>query len=159
MIYIIHNKVGRNPYITAFFHHIDEEREKIRLATARPGQMVPIPRVVVEGVETTSISPRFPAEVTIDWFEPNYFNSLPAALRARYINADVALPPEDQFMTSNFKTMKRNAFMKKYGNQIRRHYKFPSKAELDQMEKDGDVESSDDEWEDNDNEMDEDLDP
>lgn len=106
--------------------------------------------MVLAGTPESAISQRLPANTTIDWFDPAYFNALPAVLRAQYAKADVALPPEGH-QHEPFKNMKRNEFMRRYGNGVREAYTFPTQEELERMEKDElEPDTSDDEPEDQD---------
>ncbi|KAJ6602582.1 hypothetical protein DFH09DRAFT_1301601 [Mycena vulgaris] len=112
--YIIHDKPGRNPSITTFFCHIDAQRWKIKLATQKAGQLIhERRRVAMPDIAESAISQCFPTDVLLDWFKPAYFNALPAALRSRYAEANIALPLEEDWYQQESKTMKRNTFMKK----------------------------------------------
>ncbi|KAJ6573744.1 hypothetical protein DFH09DRAFT_1078722 [Mycena vulgaris] len=134
--YLIHAKPGP-----------DGARARIKAATKRPGQLIhDCPRVVVDGAPASAISERFPGYVPLDWFEPNYFNALPAALRATYKNTEIALPLPEDLHNAEAKTMKKNVFMKKYGYKVKAQYNLPSE-ELRQMENEGDSSSEDDEEE------------
>ncbi|KAJ6573794.1 hypothetical protein DFH09DRAFT_865130, partial [Mycena vulgaris] len=137
--YIIHDKPGRNPSITTFFRHIDAQRWKIKLATQKAGQLIhERRRVAMPDIVESTIGQRFPTDAPLDWFEPAYFNALPAALRSRYAEAAIALPLEEDWYQQEFKIMKRNAFMKKYGNKVKARYQLPTPEELAQMKKKGD---------------------
>jgi len=97
-----------------------------------------------------SISKRLPSDTALDWFSPAFFNKLPAAFRARYRDAYIALPlasrlNEDSGM--DWKTMEYKEFMAKYGDEVKEQYKLPTDEEVEAMEAadeyDGDEEEYD----------------
>ncbi|KAJ7140578.1 hypothetical protein C8R43DRAFT_892749 [Mycena crocata] len=99
----------------------------------------------------SSISRRFPKRAPLDWFDPEYFNSLPANLRARYRKGGISLPLPQHWQNTDFQTMADAEFMERYGNEVLKLYKLPTKEELDGMKRNakddgsewGDDESSD----------------
>ncbi|KAJ6583148.1 hypothetical protein DFH09DRAFT_1076300 [Mycena vulgaris] len=136
-IYIIHEKSGRNPSITTF-RNVDAQCEKIKLATKKPGQLIhERHRVAFLNVPESAVSQHFPTDISLDWFEPHYFNTLPATLRARYADIDIALPLEEDWYQLEHKTMKKNVFMKKYGKKVKACSQLPTPEELEQMKKVG----------------------
>ncbi|KAJ7767012.1 hypothetical protein DFH07DRAFT_769685 [Mycena maculata] len=143
-VYSIYAKSARNPHITEFFRVVDVARAQVKAATKKRRNIAP-PRTRVPSNLESDISQRFPVGVPLDWFEPNYFNALPAALRANYTDAGIALPlAEDISLDNNdYKTLKKTPFMKRYGNKVKERYHLPSEEELAQMDKSGDGTSSD----------------
>lgn len=93
------------------------------------------------------LSERLPKNTPLDYFDPEFFNRLPASFRVKYRNAKIALPlPEDQkpadgqgssgYITA-WKTMKYEAFMEKYGNKVQANYDIPTEEEVEVMKANG----------------------
>jgi hypothetical protein len=83
----------------------------------------------------------------LDYFDPEFFNRLPASFRVKYRNAKIALPlPEDQkpadgedssgYITA-WKTMNYEEFMERYGNKVREKYNLPTEEEIEAMKANG----------------------
>ncbi|KAH7878263.1 uncharacterized protein C8R40DRAFT_1067293 [Lentinula edodes] len=105
-----------------------------------------------------SIFRKLPKNCALDWFQPEQFNSLPAQIRKRYVDAHIALPPFEKrkkLKVAEWGLLSEDSFMKKYGNEVRKLYKFPTKEELEAMEN---GQSDSDMSSDNDDAMDEDGD-
>jgi hypothetical protein len=88
-------------------------------------------------------------KVALDWHSPDHFNNLPVHIRARYRKSPIALPLEKDMTTSDdWKDLQMSdeQFMKKYGDEVRAQYFFPTEEEIFAMEHGvlPDEESSDD---------------
>ncbi|EJD46559.1 hypothetical protein AURDEDRAFT_164384 [Auricularia subglabra TFB-10046 SS5] len=93
---------------------------------------------------------KLPSKTTIDWFEPDEFNSLPAAVRRLYAShPHVAFPLDENLMYMDppheSMTMKEGPFMEKYGNAVLALYKIPGYNVPDAVSTDPDADTSDSE--------------
>ncbi|KAJ3862241.1 hypothetical protein EV359DRAFT_65789 [Lentinula novae-zelandiae] len=105
-----------------------------------------------------SIFRKIPKNCALDWFQPAQFNSLPAQIQKRYVDAHIALPPfekQKKLKVAEWGLLLEDSFMKKYENEVWKLYKFPTKEELEAMEN---GQSDSDMSLDNDDAMDEDGD-
>ncbi|KAF9078097.1 hypothetical protein BDP27DRAFT_1356808 [Rhodocollybia butyracea] len=73
----------------------------------------------VENSQNHSHPPKGYPKVALDWHDPIFFNSLLAHIRAKYINAPIALPLEERLDEPGWQKMKDDEFMVKYGNEVR----------------------------------------
>ncbi|KAJ7080889.1 hypothetical protein B0H15DRAFT_953237 [Mycena belliarum] len=121
-------------------------------------------RVVDPDAQPSTISDRLPVNVPIDYFDPAFFNALPARLRAKYRKNAVALPAMRHWsngkVPDRFKTMDGTHFMEVYGNEILVQYNIPTEEEIEQMQANGEDPDGrdDDEEEDGDDDDDDDED-
>ncbi|KAJ3854125.1 hypothetical protein EV368DRAFT_80890 [Lentinula lateritia] len=86
-----------------------------------------------------SIFRKLPKYCALDWFIPEQFNSLPPQIRKRYVNAKIALPSLDKrkkLKVADWAFLSEEDFMKKYGNEVQKLYKFPMEEELNAMDPD-----------------------
>ncbi|KAJ3884462.1 hypothetical protein GG344DRAFT_71333, partial [Lentinula edodes] len=86
-----------------------------------------------------SIFRKLPKYCALDWFIPEQFNSLPPQIRKRYVNAKIALPSLDKrkkLKVADWAFLSEEDFMKKYGNEVQKLYKFPTEEELNAMDPD-----------------------
>ncbi|KAJ3865337.1 hypothetical protein EV359DRAFT_63227 [Lentinula novae-zelandiae] len=86
-----------------------------------------------------SIFRKLPKYCALDWFIPEQFNSLPPQIRKRYVNAKIALPSLDKrkkLKVADWAFLLEEDFMKKYGNEVQKLYKFPTEEELNAMDPD-----------------------
>ncbi|KAJ7208461.1 hypothetical protein C8J57DRAFT_1610264 [Mycena rebaudengoi] len=99
---------------------------------------------------TSDISQCLPTPgVPLDWFDPAYFNALPADLRYEYgRKGAIALPLERFLDMEDWKNMEEKKFMKKYGNDVLKLYDLPTAAEMEQIRRN--MEDSSDEGNDED---------
>jgi hypothetical protein len=146
----IMTKRARNPLVTDFYRWVDARRVNMPLfRRQRPGARQEEPRQPHPNGKETEISARIPRNVPLDWFNPEYFNSLPVEIRVLYRKAPIALPlpadiEDDNPANADWKTMPEADFMTKYGDKVRRLYMLPTKEELRNFYGD-DYTSSDDE--------------
>jgi hypothetical protein len=87
-----------------------------------------------------------PADVPIDYFTPEFFNSLTLKERARYANTGVAFPLADFAFDEGhdgWKTMGKKDFMEMYGNDVLAQYDVPTQEEMDTIP-DSDVDDDED---------------
>ncbi|KAJ6478677.1 hypothetical protein DFH09DRAFT_951544 [Mycena vulgaris] len=72
--------------------------------------------------------------VPLDWFDPEYFNAMPATVRQQYAEKGViALPLVEHLGQKDWKNMTGPIFMKKYGNDVLKLYNLPTAEEITQM--------------------------
>ncbi|KAJ3897432.1 hypothetical protein F5879DRAFT_996054 [Lentinula edodes] len=86
-----------------------------------------------------SIFRKLPKYCALDWFIPEQFNSLPPQIRKQYVNAKIALPSLDKrkkLKVADWAFLSEEDFMKKYGNEVQKLYKFPTEEELNAMDPD-----------------------
>jgi hypothetical protein len=76
---------------------------------------------------------KLPQNVPIDWFDPEYFNNLPLVIRARYMDASVAIPELWNDPSQSWRHLNDDDFMEQYGNKILEQYSIPTEAEFDAM--------------------------
>ncbi|KAJ6603773.1 hypothetical protein B0H10DRAFT_2229729 [Mycena sp. CBHHK59/15] len=130
-------KIARNPNVTTFFRKlVDEPRFKVAAATGKAAQCKEerLRRDDPNDVEGSDISVRIPDDVPVDWFDPAYFNALPASFRVNYCGNGVALPLAMHLDKTDWKTMPRREFMNKYGNDVLDLYSIPTDEEMARME-------------------------
>ena len=79
----------------------------------------------------------------LNYFDPEFFNHLPASFHVKYWNTKIALPlPEDQkpadrkdssgYITA-WKTRKYEEFMERYGNKVWEKCNLPTEEEIEAM--------------------------
>lgn len=82
-----------------------------------------------------------PKNVPIDWFDPEYWNTLTVKERMDYISDGVriALPLEEYCKTwaqcDAWKNLPEKEFMHRYGKFVLEKYKLPTKAEMEQLKR------------------------
>ncbi|KAJ6472114.1 hypothetical protein DFH09DRAFT_954251 [Mycena vulgaris] len=133
---------------------VDAGRIKKFAAQGLAAQVKEERKRAVDPDDTTGsdISQRLPGPgVALDWFDPEYFNAMPAAMRHAYATAgSIALPLEEHLSKTDWKTMSSKAFMKKYGDDVAALYTLPTEEEM------ANVDGADDDEEDEDEDEDED---
>ncbi|KAF7326338.1 hypothetical protein MKEN_00487400 [Mycena kentingensis (nom. inval.)] len=135
-MFIVHKKEGRDVLVSHLFR-MENERlvETQRRRGLRPGRNNrfegPLP-------EQSTLAARIPSNVPIDYFSPEYFNSLTVRERARYMNNGVALPTAEHCRGLSdvllWKNLSRSEFMAKFGNAKLALYRLPTEEELQRME-------------------------
>lgn len=97
-----------------------------------------IQRTRVPGLEPSEISRTLPIKVPIDYFSPEFFNSLSVRQRAAYMGNGVALPIAHHCQTwadiEQWKGLATADFMARYGNAKLALYNLPTAAELARLE-------------------------
>lgn len=130
-------KRARNPHVTSFYREMDTQRINGTPLLRGQRRRYPDPRVPHPFNKESDISQRLPEYCPLDWFDPDYFNSLDISIRALYIGCPIALPlPADVTASPtgwDWKTMGEKEFMSKYGYKVRALYNVPTKEELAAM--------------------------
>jgi len=167
--YYIVPKEARSASATLLARKIDETRKKTAKLLGRGRYLVDRDRDRVDapaGHTSTSLSHALPEDVPLDWFSPDYFNDLPASMRARYHDSPIALPLPRRLWEDpkrDWKTMQYKLFMTKYGDEVKAQYLLPTDEELAAIEENakayyGDENDGDDE-QDDDEDMGDDINP
>ncbi|KAF5348752.1 hypothetical protein D9757_014136 [Collybiopsis confluens] len=121
--YLIWIKEGRAPHVTELFRFIDISTNQVRAIPA-------------ESIGPSKI-PRFPVHVPLDYFEPEFYNSMSVQERLSYMNNGVALPKPEHCQrwadVLNWKNLSKKEFMEKFGNNTLAQYAVPTEAELEQL--------------------------
>lgn len=85
---------------------------------------------------------QLPTEVPIDYFSPEFFNSLTVRERASYMDNGVALPTAEHCQTwkqiQEWKGLTPKEFMARYGDAKLALYELPTEDELAQLADDSD---------------------
>ncbi|KAJ7438037.1 hypothetical protein B0H11DRAFT_2254973 [Mycena galericulata] len=147
--YLIHKKPGRDDLVTAFFRIIDGRRN----ATKQHGMKGRWSgRNRVTGIDASDTSLRLPKKVPIDYFSPEFFNSMSVRQRASYMHNGIALPTIENCDTwekiLEWKGLDDATFMKKYGKAKLALYNVPTEAELARLDESDDEEDEEDEEDD-----------
>ncbi|EJD37188.1 hypothetical protein AURDEDRAFT_173709 [Auricularia subglabra TFB-10046 SS5] len=147
----------RSGKYTRWYQYLDGEAEKTKKFTKkRPtgfaATQPKLERIRVADAPESKVS-KLPSKTTIDWFEPDEFNSLPAAVRRLYADHPrVAFPLDENLMYQNppheSMTMKEAPFMEKYGKAVLALYKIPGFNAPDAASSDPDADTSDSEVQD-----------
>ncbi|KAF9063628.1 hypothetical protein BDP27DRAFT_1426711 [Rhodocollybia butyracea] len=144
--YLIHEKEGRSTLVTALFRETDERYRKA--FQRRTGTRVDRTRFVPDVPIGDSKITRYPNDVPIDYFEPEYFNQMSVRERATYMQNGIALPKPEFCNTSAeisaWKNLPEDEFMDKYGNAKLALYNIPTRAELEQLDEYDEEENYDD---------------
>ncbi|KAJ7627222.1 hypothetical protein FB45DRAFT_1029581 [Roridomyces roridus] len=133
--YAVHEKPGRARMVGGLFRLMDSRHKD---GAGRNGAAVNRTRVD-SNLGPSEISLRHPLHVPLDYFEPDYYNTvLSLRERAMYMNNGIALPTE-AFCTSwsdveKWKNLPRDAFMTQYGRAKLDLYKVPTPEELAQLD-------------------------
>lgn len=77
------------------------------------------------------------SDIALDWHDPEYFNQLPAHIRARYFNSPIALPLDERVDETGWAKLEDREFMEKYGNEVRELYEFPTEDEMEAIRNGG----------------------
>lgn len=153
-MYHINRKDGRNPLVTEFIRWIDKARvsgvdssvwKKVksqasgRITGRRGGGQYQERLRIYPEVPSPSKLPTQPSKVAIDYFDVNYWNELPANIRAEF-DHKIALPLFPPNTNPNWpnlphvsKTMQDDEFMQAYGNNTLSNYNLPTAEEIAQM--------------------------
>ncbi|KAJ7440244.1 hypothetical protein FB451DRAFT_1415275 [Mycena latifolia] len=159
--YLRKKKIARSEKVETWMRGVvDPARMKKFAAQGLTAQVKEERKRAVDPNDTTGtdISQRIPGPgVALDWFDPEYFNEMPAAIRQAYVIAgSIALPLEEHLSKKDWKTMSAKAFMKKYGDDVAALYDVPTEEEM--ANADGDDEDEDEgEGSQDQEDMDEDL--
>lgn len=91
----------------------------------------------IDATETTFL--KLPTKTTLDYFDPDVFNSLPASIRRLWANnRRVAFPKDDALMFQDppheAMTMSDADFKKKYAKEVLDQYHIPAPDEMDDDE-------------------------
>ncbi|KAJ7265145.1 hypothetical protein C8J57DRAFT_1025431, partial [Mycena rebaudengoi] len=128
---------ARSSKVTNWIHMSDIARLDGMSAEGQAAQVNSERLRIMDPNDTTgsNISQRLPPPgVPLDWFDPVYFNALPANLRAKYARkVCIALPLERHLDQKDWKNMSEKRFMKKYGNDVLALYNLPTAEELEQI--------------------------
>ncbi|KAJ7789656.1 hypothetical protein B0H14DRAFT_3891746 [Mycena olivaceomarginata] len=139
----------RNPTVTRFFlEKLDVEAEEYRKRNAKGGQKKPAVRQRNPLKPASDIGSVLPPDVPIDFFTPEFYNSLTVKERARYTDTGVAFPlPQYAFNKSHahWLTMGKAEFMKAYSNEVLAQYHVPSAEEIAELHSDADDEEEEEE--------------
>lgn len=136
--YHVKPKEARSASVTAVARQSDHARLRLAELDGRSSyrqERARTPAVAPHNLE--SISKRLPRNTTIDWFDPDFFNNMPATFRARYWESEIALPLAHRLsedLGQDWKTMDYGDFMEKYGDEVKKLYKLPTAEEVEAME-------------------------
>ncbi|KAJ7833813.1 hypothetical protein B0H13DRAFT_2370263 [Mycena leptocephala] len=119
--------------------------EEYRERNGKPGQTKPDTRHRNNPLLPPSeIGLVLPPDVPIDFFTPEFYNSLTVKERARYADTGVAFPLEQYVFNdahAHWMKMGKADFMKAYGNEVLAKYNIPSPEEIaEQSDSDADDE-------------------
>lgn len=130
-------KRARNPHVTDFYRAMDKQRVDGIPALRGQRRRRPDRRIPHPLNNQSEISQRLPEYCPLDWFDPDYFNSLDISIRMLYIGCPIALPLAADVTASpsgwDWKAMEEKEFMKKYGNKVRELYNIPTREEIAAM--------------------------
>ncbi|KAG6834155.1 hypothetical protein H0H93_011515 [Arthromyces matolae] len=133
----IMRKKARNPTITHFFRQLDQERKKVPLFRKQRQHYSEASREPHPENLESRISERIPSDCPLDWFDPNYFNSLPLQIRAQFVNSPIALPCAEDInneelhkSVGDYRTMDYETFMQNFGNRVLEMYNVPTAEEI-----------------------------
>ena len=128
----------RSEKATNFISELDQFTEEFILLTKRHNGYKRFPREPHPTGKPSQLEALPSPQVALDWHDPDQFNRLPAYIRAKYIDSPIALPLE-QVMSGDedwqSAVLSNEAFMAKYGNDVRALYQFPSKEQMEAMKK------------------------
>lgn len=97
-----------------------------------------VPRTRKEALGASEISRPLPTNVPIDYFTPEFFNSLSVRERVSYMGNGVALPTANFCETwvdvERWKGLEQAEFMVRYGNAKLALYNLPTAAELARLD-------------------------
>src|ERR1700742_2751569 len=93
--FFIHPRRGRSNHVTQFFRWVDEKRHMVQRMKKGARRCHAIPRV--EPMDDSKLKKpsleALPEGVPLDWFDPIFFNEMPAEWRARFADpVEVGLP-------------------------------------------------------------------
>ncbi|KAJ7922127.1 hypothetical protein B0H13DRAFT_2306004 [Mycena leptocephala] len=131
--YIVSAKLQRGVSATTFVHKLEKRRLAFVLQQKgrRRTNLHERTRVRVEESVESDISYHMPKNAPIDYFDPEFFNDLPAKTRFAISKNGVALPLPQYHANKDWKTMPKTAFMAKYGNEVLKQYDIPTPEEMD----------------------------
>lgn len=151
--YMIHEKEGRDDLVTDLFRIMTMKNEKFKSQQYKKGQRyfqfactsslcsflsLRDPRIRTPGLGPSEVSLTLPKKVPIDFFSPDFFNSLSVRQRKIYMNNGVALPTAE-FCKSwddvqKWKGLDKAEFMARHGNAKLALYNLPTAVELARLE-------------------------
>ncbi|KAJ7165249.1 hypothetical protein C8R46DRAFT_1035854 [Mycena filopes] len=115
-IYSVNKKGLRGASAASFLHSLDPRAANYALGNGK--------RKLVKARK------RIPSKAPIDWFDPAWFNELPAQARFDYAQNGVALLLLQFHNNTDYKTMDKNTFMEAYGNDVLKQYNVPTEEEM-----------------------------
>ncbi|KAJ7159877.1 hypothetical protein C8R43DRAFT_1124237 [Mycena crocata] len=121
----------RSESATTWLRVLDPRRKKLKRSMGRKGKKEERKRRAGDDAVVSDLSYQIPKTTTIDWFDPAYFNDLPAGIRFNYAKTGVALPLVQFHGNKDWKTMDDATFMAKYGNDVLAQYEIPTQEEMD----------------------------
>ncbi|KAJ7364596.1 hypothetical protein DFH08DRAFT_659261, partial [Mycena albidolilacea] len=138
-IYTVNAKGIRSVSATTFVHQLEVRRLKTdaREKGKKKINVVEHTRIRVATPAESDLSFQMPKKVPIDYFTPSEFNDFPAETRFKYAQYGVALPLVAHHGNADWKTMDRETFMTKYGNEVLKQYNIPTEEEMAQQGNDG----------------------
>ncbi|KAJ7243884.1 hypothetical protein B0H12DRAFT_1236243 [Mycena haematopus] len=136
---VVNAKSQRSASTSDFVQKLDKRR--IAFARAQKGKkrtnLQERPRFRVAEPAESDISYHIPKFAPIDYFDPEFFNNLPAETRFKYSNNGIALPLLKFHDAKDWKTMGKADFMAKYGNEVLKQYNIPTEEEMEGQGNDG----------------------
>ncbi|KAF7372994.1 hypothetical protein MSAN_00506700 [Mycena sanguinolenta] len=136
----VREKPGRNPVVTKFLlETLDVETENYKKRNGRRGQSNSMSgrKLHADGMfplrPVSDIGLILPPDVPIDFFTPEFYNSLTVKERARYADTGVAFPLVQYAFNdahAHWMKMGKADFMKAYGNDVLALYNIPSVEEI-----------------------------
>ncbi|KAJ6448767.1 hypothetical protein C8R45DRAFT_947782 [Mycena sanguinolenta] len=132
----VREKPGRNPIIAQFFREeLDPEAEVYCKRNMKKGQREPKTHIRTDPLLQASPMGTFlPDDVPVNFFTPEFFNSLTLKGRARYVNTGVAFPLADFAFDEahdDWKTMGKKEFKEMVGNDVLNLYDIPTLEEIE----------------------------
>ncbi|KAJ7855345.1 hypothetical protein B0H13DRAFT_1903173 [Mycena leptocephala] len=130
IVYWVNKKGPRSASATTFIHANEPRRIKTQRGKKKGKKEERMRRADPDAVES-EMSQQIPAKTTVDWFDPDYFNDLPAKMRFEYAQNGVALPLIHLHGNTDYKMMNNDAFMAAYGNDVLALYNIPTTQEME----------------------------
>lgn len=151
--YMIHAKEGRDSLVTDLFRIMSMRHERAKSHQRKKGRRyvqfadtssicsflsLRVHRTRTPGLGPSEISLPLPQKVPIDFFSPDFFNSLSVRQRKIYMGNGVALPTAEFCQKwediENWKGLSKAEFMDRYGRAKLALYKLPTAAEIARLE-------------------------
>ncbi|KAJ7846584.1 hypothetical protein B0H14DRAFT_3867673 [Mycena olivaceomarginata] len=123
-IYTVNAKGIRSVSATTFVHQLEVRRLKTdaREKGKKKINVVERTRIRVANPAESDLSFQMPKKVPIDYFTPSEFNDFPAETRFKYAQYGVTLLLVVHHGNTDWKTMDRETYMTKYGNEVLKQY-------------------------------------
>jgi hypothetical protein len=129
-VYWVNNKGPPSASATTFIHANESQRIKAQCGKKKGKKEERKQRADPDAVES-EMSQQISAKTTVNWFDPDYFNDLPAKMRFEYAQNGVALPLIHLHGNTDYKMMNNDAFMAAYGNNVLALYNIPTTQEME----------------------------